>query len=114
MSGNDVDDVLAALQDTESALSEVIASLHQGLTRIQRIREERLSGDSYLQILQQGDGQLLVRTLTENVQNLQHHGYRLRRAEARALRAEGASTAHIAELFGISRQRVLVLLGDKR
>ncbi|HVA05737.1 MAG TPA: hypothetical protein VNG12_03245 [Acidimicrobiales bacterium] len=113
MNGDDADDVLAAHEETGIALAEVIESLQQGLTRIQRIREERLSGDPYLDILSRGEGQLLVRTLTENLQSLQRHGHRLRRAEARALRAEGASTARIAELFGVSRQRVLVLLGSE-
>jgi hypothetical protein len=110
MKNDEVDDVLAALQETEAALTGVIESLQQGLKRIQRIRGERLSGDRYLDILPRGEGPLLVRTLTDNLQSLQRHGHRLRRAEAHALRAEGASTGHIAELFGVSRQRVQVLL----
>jgi predicted transcriptional regulator len=51
-----------------------------------------------------------VEILTTNLLVLHTLGHRLRTTEARALRDEGLSCRDIAELFGVSRQRVMALL----
>jgi hypothetical protein len=56
-----------------------------------------------------GDPTLIVR-LSQLQQRLSEAGSRLRRAQARLLQHEGLSTERIAELFGVTRQRVSALL----
>lgn len=48
--------------------------------------------------------------LTATIQQFERAGTRFRQAKARALHDEGMTMEQIAELFGISRQRVSVLL----
>ena len=51
--------------------------------------------------------------ITENIDTLHGIGARLRAAQAQALRDEGLTIAAIADLFGVTRQRVSALLKQK-
>ena len=50
----------------------------------------------------------------DNLVALVDAGSRLRRAEARALHVEGMTMEQIADLFGVTRQRVSALLKRDR
>jgi hypothetical protein len=104
------DAVLDALETVVSGLIENSARIDLALERAEQIRRQRLSGSSYAQIVEDSTGPLLVEILTTNLRVLHKLGHQLRSAEAQALRREGLSTIRIAELFGVSRQRVAVLL----
>ena len=104
------DEVLALLDSVVQALTENQARLELALERAAQIREQRLAGWSYTRIVEGSPGPLLVELLTKNLLVLHTIGHQLRTAEARALRKEGLSTVRIARLFGVSRQRVTILL----
>ncbi len=53
---------------------------------------------------------LLVHLLTQSAEALDRVGSHVRRTEARLLHREGMTMDQIARLFGVSRQRVSVLL----
>ena len=53
---------------------------------------------------------LVVAQVSEVLERLAEAGAALRRTEARQLVAEGMTQAQVAELFGVSRQRVAALL----
>ena len=65
---------------------------------------------SYTELVAGGDGPLIVQLLTESSTALDSCGASVRRAEAKALYAEGLTMEEIAESFGVTRQRVSALL----
>lgn len=54
-----------------------------------------------------------VELLTANMESLETAGAELRAAQALALRADGMTIADIADLFGVTRQRISALLRQK-
>ena len=110
MEPTDTDEVLAAIESVERALTENLARTDAALERAAEIREQRLAGRSYTEILEDSDHPLLVELLTTNVLELHDAGHQLRTSQAHALRQEGLSTQRIAQLYGVSRQRIMALL----
>lgn len=106
------DEVLDALDEVERVLDANRSRLDVAQERIGLLREQRQADMTYSAIVEGAEHPLLVELLTTNLLALQHAGYRLRSAEARALYAEGLTMNRIAELFGVSRQRVSALLRD--
>ncbi len=106
--------VLDALGEVSRALDGNVARLELARRRIARIREQRLAGMSYSQIVQQSERPLVIELITANLSELQRSGHTLRRAESRALYEEGLTMEQIAALFGVSRQRVSELLAPER
>lgn len=104
------DEVLVALENAAQALRQNAGRLEYALERTTHVRDQRLSGMTYADILGSAERPLIVEVLSAILDALQHAGHQLRSAEARTLRAEGLSTNRIAELFGVSRQRVSALL----
>jgi hypothetical protein len=56
------------------------------------------------------DGTALVRSVSALQQRLSEAASRLRRAQAKRLHDDGLTTERIAELFGVTRQRISALL----
>jgi DNA-binding CsgD family transcriptional regulator len=102
-----LDGLVRALRDNQSRIEATIA-------RAERIREQRDEGLSYREIESGVDRPLIVELTRDNLAALVEAGSRLRRAEARALHAEGMTMEQIAELFGVTRQRVSALLRSDR
>lgn len=99
-----------ALADLVTALDQTIAELEQAKGRAQRL-QQRWSGETgLLDAVQAEPGPLVVELLTSSIDRLADAGSRWRRAEARVLHEEGASMTRIAQLFGVSRQRISALL----
>jgi hypothetical protein len=107
---HDSDEVLDALEVVIEGLTEFAARNEAALERAVEMRQQRRSGWTYAEIVERSSEPLLVQQLSRNVLALQVMGHRLRVAEARALQREGLTTRLIAEHFGVSRQRVRVLL----
>jgi DNA-directed RNA polymerase specialized sigma24 family protein len=106
------DDVLEAL-DVLLAVLRDSTQRNQGATRRgQTIRRLRNGGRSYREILGRDERALILQVTRENVDGLLQASSRLRRAEAKALYAEGMTMEEIAEVFGVTRQRVSVLLRE--
>jgi DNA-directed RNA polymerase specialized sigma24 family protein len=78
--------------------------------RIAQLRRLRSRGAPYAEIVSSKEGPLIVQLLTESSTALDTCGASVRRAEARALYAEGLTMEQIAERFGVTRQRVSTLL----
>ena len=100
-------EALTALEDT-LAENQKRATLIK--KRIAQLRRLRSNGASYAESVAGWEGPLLVQLLTESSTALDRSGANVRRAEARALYAEGLTMEQIAELFGVTRQRVSILL----
>ena len=116
MSGlhEEADDVLEALAPLVDDLQANIDSSHQAIELASTIRALRLKGHSYTQILEDTGRPLVVELITANLERLQDSGATLRQAHAAALHSEGMTMDEIAELFGVSRQRISALIRSWR
>ena len=109
--GDPADDpVLEALDGLVRALRRNAERIEATIARADQIREQRLQGRTYQEIESGEQRPLIVEMTRDNLAALVEAGSRLRRAEARALHAEGMTMEQIAELFGVTRQRVSALL----
>jgi DNA-directed RNA polymerase specialized sigma24 family protein len=104
------DEVLEALE----ALEEVIADNGKRASlikkRIAQLRRLRARDIPYTELVTSEDGPLSAQLPTESSTELDSCGARVRRAEAKALYAEGLTMEQIAKSFGVTRQRVSALL----
>ena len=82
------------------------------IRRAAAIRKMREQGLSYREIVRRQGNALLIEVTRENMAALAEHGSRLRRVEAKALHREGMTMDEIAELFGVTRQRISALLKE--
>ena len=105
------DDVLAALENLETVLRETTERNRTAIRRADEIRRLRERGHRYSEIVPIEDRPLIVELLTHSLNDLSDASSRFRRVEARALYSEGLTMAEIADLFGVTRQRVATLLG---
>jgi DNA-directed RNA polymerase specialized sigma24 family protein len=101
-----LDDLLEVLRDREHV--DLI------VRRAEHLRERRLAGDGYTDMVSDDVRPLIVEVLSDHIQALLTASARFRRAEAAALHAEGLTMERIAELFGVTRQRVSTLLREAR
>ncbi len=100
-------EALTALEATLADNQERTKLIKKRITQLRRLRAQ---GASYAEIVATRNGPLLVQLLTESSRALDTSGASVRRAEARALYAEGLTMDQIAEGFGVTRQRVSTLL----
>lgn len=104
------DEVLDALDDLVDALTANTERNRIALERAAAIREARHEGKRYSEIVSDESRPLIVDVLNQNLDRLLTSGARFRRAEAKALHDEGVTMERIAEIFGVTRQRVSALL----
>jgi ParB-like chromosome segregation protein Spo0J len=104
------DEFLEALTALEDILEDHGNRSRLIKKRIAQIRRGRAKGASYTDLVSNSDSPLIVQLLTESSIALGTGGADVRRAEARALYAEGLTMEQIAERFGVTRQRVSTLL----
>src|SRR3954451_5875865 len=104
------DEFLEALTALEHTLADNQKRATLIKKRIAQLRRLRSRGASYAEVVAIRDGPLIVQLLTESSKALDTSGANVRRAEAQALYAEGLTMEQIAERFGVTRQRVSVLL----
>jgi hypothetical protein len=104
------DDVIEALEDVEDAAQSTAAASGQLLNRVRDSSRQRRSGESWRAIITSEPAPRLVERISALMARWGAAGSRLRRAQAAALREEGMTADQIAQLFGVSRQRVSALL----
>ncbi len=109
---HDPDRLLLSLDVLERSLEANEQRSRAMRTRIAQIRAQRLLGRPYSQIVSEEERPLIVELLTDSVRELDRAGVQVRRHEARALHREGMTMDGIADLFGVSRQRVSALLRE--
>ena len=107
------DPVLDALGDLVRALEANRDRIDATIERAAEMRRMREQGHSYREIESGVTGPLIVELTRDNLAALIEAGSRLRKAEARALHDEGLTMDQIAELFGVTRQRVSALLRER-
>ena len=108
------DPFLEALTALESTLADNEQRTTLIRRRIDQLRRLRSQGTPYAETVAISGGPLIVQLLTESSRALDISGASVRRAEARALYAEGLTMDQIAEHFGVTRQRVSALLRRTR
>ncbi len=106
------DEVLEALDDLVAVLQASNRRNQLAMRRAQTIRRSRIQDRTYRQIFAGNERSLIQEITRRNLDNLLRASARLRRAEASALHAEGMTMEEIAVLFGVTRQRVSVLLRE--
>src|SRR3954470_14163302 len=108
------DEFLEALSALENVLADNGRRASLIKKRIARLRRLRANDLPYAEIVSSKEGPLIVQLLTESSAALDGSGANVRRAEARALYAEGLTMDQFAERFGVTRQRVSALLRKTR
>lgn len=101
------DEALAALRRAVDHAQDRLDVVQERAAHLQR---ERAAGRAYAEIVVEEERPLVVELLTEVLDELSTAGAAFRRAEARVLHEDGLSQETIARLFGVTRQRVGVLL----
>ena len=104
------DAALAALEDLVVAIRRTQVLLDDAVTRAETLRNRRLAGQAYREIIPGEQRPAVVEMVSESITRLVEAGSRFRRAQARALRDEGLTMEASAHLFGVTRQRVSHLL----
>lgn len=108
------DAVLVALEAVRRAIEDNTKLSSVVINRANDIERRRHAGQNYREIIRAEERPLMVELLRENLERLLDAGSALRRAQAVALHNEGLTMDQIAELFGVSRQRVSALIRDAR
>lgn len=107
------DRLLLALDEFDSALAANIERSREMRRRIAEQRSAIEAGEDLAPLVEAEPPPRTVEMLTDNIDTLHGSGSRLRSAQALALRTEGLTITEIAELFGVTRQRVSALLRQK-
>jgi hypothetical protein len=101
-----------ALSELESALEVNAQRTRQMRRRIAQLRRALDTGRPLHEIVSAEEPPLIVQLLSESIATLHEHSTRTRRTEARALHSEGLTMDQIADLFGVTRQRISALLRE--
>src|SRR4051794_17967276 len=111
-SGEAATRTLCALERLALVLARASGDLEALALRARHLREEIASGGPLAEIMRAEERPLLITRMTQIGDELTEAALAVRRAEAQQLRGEGASQQEIAAIFGVSRQRVGVLLAE--
>lgn len=104
------DPLLLALDELESAALQVTRAVELLTARAERMRLARRQGATWRDIVDGEERPLIAEMLTSTISGFESAGTRFRKEKARALHDEGMTMEQIAALFGVTRQRVSVLL----
>jgi transcriptional regulator with XRE-family HTH domain len=103
------DPVLEALDALADVIDENVARAKAIKERIAHVREARERGMSYAEMAPEHEVPI-VRLVSQSATALDTFGVRLRRALAQQLYNEGLTMEQVAQVFGVTRQRVSALL----
>ena len=109
MADNDTE-ALDALDAVVTALEATCTESQAAADEARIMRARSAAGAPLSESFNGSNGPTLIVRLSALQQRLNTAGSRLRRSQARLLQHEGLSTERIAELFGVTRQRVSALL----
>ncbi len=105
--------LLAAVEGIEAGAAENVERSLEIQRRVRDLRESLERGEALVDIVRREERPRVVELLSTNMATLETVGAELRAAVALALRAEGLTIEAIAELFGVTRQRISALLRQK-
>ena len=115
MTGHDtpIKRLIGALTDIEAAARDNAERSRQLQRRAHTLRRQLQAGESLVELIEAEDTPRMVELISTNMAILETAGAEFRAAEALALRAHGLTIEAIAELFGVTRQRISALLKQK-
>jgi hypothetical protein len=99
-----------ALDELVTELDVVVGELMSAKKRALELQEQRREGRSWYDIVTAEERPLIVEQISSAMASLAGAGGRWRRTQAQALHDEAVSINRIAELYGVTRQRVSALL----
>lgn len=106
----DISELKKALKGIDKATRENVERSIAIQQRVEWMQRRLAEGGTPSELIHEEPRPLMVEMITMNIEALQSLGSRLRQAEARALRADGITMEEIAQLFGVTRQRISALL----
>ena len=115
MSSHDapIERLVASLAEMEAAAGDNAERSRQLQRRARTLRRQLQAGKNLVELVEAEDTPRMVELISTNMATLETAGAEFRAAEALALRAQGLTIEAIAELFGVTRQRISALLKQK-
>jgi hypothetical protein len=104
------DRTIDALDGLTEALEEIAREQRQLVQRVERLRQARLTGMTWQDILSKEDAPGSMQLVSQMLARLSKASGTLRKELVDSLREEGTSIPAIARLFGVTHQRVSNLL----
>ena len=98
------------MRELGACLRSAAEELQQLADRATTVADAVAAGLPLTDVIEKEPRPLVIARLTEILDRIADAGAHARRAEAALLRAEGLTQGKIAKTFGVSRQRVSVLL----
>lgn len=105
--------LLGALAEIEVAAQDNLERSRRLKRRARDLRRRLQAGENLVDLVEAEERPRMVELLSTNMATLETAGAEFRAAEALALRAQGLTIEAIAELFGVTRQRISALLRQK-
>ena len=105
--------LISALADLEQAAQDNLERSRRLQRRARSLRKRLEAGATLTALVEAEQPPRMVELLTSNMVTLETAGAEFRAAQAMALRAEGLTIEAIAELFGVTRQRISALLRQR-
>ena len=102
-----------ALTDIEAAAKDNAERSRQLQQRARPTPPTARAGKNLVELVEAEDTPRMVELISTNMATLETAGAEFRAAEALALRAHGLTIEAIADLFGVTRQRISALLKQK-
>ena len=99
-----------ALRDLRDAARTNLERTTEILQRLDHIESRLIGGDQLIDIVNDEPSPRIVELLSQNMGALETSGAVFRAAQARGLHDEGLTMDRIADLFGVTRQRISALL----
>jgi DNA-directed RNA polymerase sigma subunit (sigma70/sigma32) len=110
--GTDTEEFMEALGELDRALDQTVDMARQMKDQIEHLRRATADGQPLREVVSAQQTPLIVQLLTESTNLLHTYGNRVRRTQALALHHQGMTMDEVAQLFGVTRQRVSALLRD--
>ena len=105
--------LIAALLEIEAGAAENVDRSREIQRRVKFLRKRLQAGDDLVNLVEREEPPRVVELISSNMTVLETAGSELRAAQALALRSEGLTIEAIAELFGVTRQRISALLKQR-
>ena len=113
MTAEGVDDSLAsALRGLRRALQQNEEHARVLLGASSSLARRRDEGSSWVDLIQSEDGSRTIALLTDATSSLMDANANFRRVLAKTLYEDGVTMARVAEVLGVTRQRVARILAD--
>lgn len=108
-----VERLLEALAEIEAGAADNVARSRQIQRQARFLRKRLQAGGDLVELVENEEPPRIVELITSNMATLETAGAQLRAAQALALRSEGLTIEAIADLFGVTRQRISALLKQR-